>query len=232
MYQMMLSSSQLEAIQQFDTCTIANAIERFKVRLRNEGFTRPGLRCVTKGAARLLGYAATSKVRSSNPPMTGTVYVDRTDWWTNMSHLPVPRIAVIQDVDFPPGRGACMGEVHAAILKALGCNGVVTNGAVRDVPAISELDFPMFAPMVGVSHAYAHSTDFGQPVEILGLQVHAGDLLYADCHGVVSIPMEIAAELPEVAARVRSKEQRIVQVCLSPGFSTEKLLKEIRSDEK
>jgi biotin carboxyl carrier protein len=32
---------------QFDTCTIANAIEHFKVRLRNEGFTRPGLRCVT-----------------------------------------------------------------------------------------------------------------------------------------------------------------------------------------
>ena len=68
----MLSSSQLESILQFDTCTIANAIEHFKVRLRNEGFTHPGLRCVTKGATRLLGYAATSKVRSSNPPMTGT----------------------------------------------------------------------------------------------------------------------------------------------------------------
>jgi len=228
----MLSSSQLEAIHQFDTCTIANAIERFKVRLRNEGFTRPGLRCVTKGATRLLGYAATSKVRSSNPPMTGAPYVDRTEWWTNMGRLPVPRIAVIQDMDSPPGRGACMGEVHAAILKALHCTGVITNGAVRDVPAISELEFPMFAPMVGVSHAYTHSTDFGQPVEIFGLQVRAGDLLYADCHGVVSIPLDIAAEVPEAAARIRSKEQRIVQVCLSPSFSTEKLLNELRSDEQ
>src|ERR1035438_4437945 len=124
----MLSSSQLEAIQQFDTCTIANAIERFKVRLRNEGFTRPGLRCVTKGATRLLGYAATSKVRSSNPPMTGALYLDRTDWWTNIEPLPAPRVAVIQDMDSPAGRGACMGEVHAAILKALRCTGVITNG--------------------------------------------------------------------------------------------------------
>jgi len=77
-----------------------------------------------------------------------------------------------------------------------------------------------------------HVLDYGQPVEILGLQVHAGDLLFADCHGVVSIPMEIAAELPVVAARIRSKERRIVQLCLSPGFSTENLLKEIRSDEQ
>jgi 4-hydroxy-4-methyl-2-oxoglutarate aldolase len=227
----MLSSTQLEAIQQFDTCTIANAIEHFKVRLRSDGFTRPGLRCVTKGATRLLGYAATSRVRSSNPPMTGAAFLDRTEWWSNVETLPIPRVAVIQDMD-PSPRGACMGEVHAAILKALNFAGVITNGPVRDIPALSELDFPVFAPFLSVSHAYMHVLDYGQPVEILGLQVHAGDLLFADCHGVVSIPMEIAAELPVVAARIRSKERRIVQLCLSPGFSTENLLKEIRSDEQ
>jgi 4-hydroxy-4-methyl-2-oxoglutarate aldolase len=228
----MLSPSQLEAIQQFDTCTIANAIEQFRVRLRNQGFTRPGLRCVTNGAASVLGYAATSRVRSSSPPMTGTAYIERTDWWANIDRLPVPRIAVIQDIDHAPGGGACVGEVHAAILKALHCTGVITNGAVRDLPAVSKLDFPMFAPFVTVSHAYMHSVDYGEPVEILGLQIRAGDLLYADCHGVVSIPLDIAAELPEAAARIRSKEQRIVQVCMSPDFSTEKLLNAIRSDQQ
>src|ERR1035441_3370871 len=61
----------LEAIRQFDTCTIANAIEHFRVRLRNEGFTRPGLRSVTGGAPRLIGYAATCRMRSADPPMSG-----------------------------------------------------------------------------------------------------------------------------------------------------------------
>ena len=226
----MLTSSQLKAIRQFDTCTIANAIEEFGVRLRNEGFTRPGLRCVTDSNACVLGYAATSKVRLANPPMTGGVHFDRTDWWENMGSVPEPRIAVIQDLDAAPANGACVGEVHAAILKALRCIGVITNGAVRDIPAVCELGFPMFAGSVAVSHAYMHSVDRGQPVEIFGLRIRAGDLLYADCHGVVSIPLEIAADLPEAAARIRSKEQRIVQVCLSPDFSTEELLKEIRSD--
>jgi 4-hydroxy-4-methyl-2-oxoglutarate aldolase len=228
----MLSPAQLEAIQQFDTCTIANAIEQFGVRLRNEGFTRPGLRCVTSGSARLLGYASTSRVRSSDPPMKGKAYLDRTDWWDAIGRLPQPRIAVIQDVDPEPGGGACLGEVHAAILKALCCDGAITNGAVRDLPAVSKLKFPLFAPFVTVSHSYMHLVDYGEPVEIFGLKVRAGDLLYADCHGVISIPLEIAAELPAAAARIQAKERKIVQVCLSTDFSTEKLLKVIRSEQQ
>jgi 4-hydroxy-4-methyl-2-oxoglutarate aldolase len=228
----MLASAQLEALQRFDTCTIANAIEQFGVRLRNQGFTRPGLHCLTPGSTRVLGYAATSRVRSSDPPITGGAYLDRTDWWALIDRLPRPRIAVIQDVGPEPGLGACVGEVHAAILKALHCNGVITNGAVRDLPAVSKLKFPMFAPFVTVSHSYMHMVDYGEPVEILGLKVRAGDLLYADCHGVISIPLDIAADLPEAAARIRDKEQRIVQVCLSPDFSTEKLLSAIRSNHQ
>jgi 4-hydroxy-4-methyl-2-oxoglutarate aldolase len=227
----MLSASQLEAIQEFDTCTIANAIEQFGVRLRNEGFTRPGLRCVTHGNVRLLGYAATSRALFSNPSVTGAPYVERTEWWTDIQSIAQPRIAVIQDIDSEPGTGAAVGEVHAAILKALHCAGLVTNGAVRDVPAVSRLGFPMFAPMLAVSHSYMNLVDYGGPVEIFGLKIKAGDLLYADCHGVVSIPLEIAGELPAAAARIRKKEQQIVQVCLSPDFSTERLLNAIRNDD-
>jgi 4-hydroxy-4-methyl-2-oxoglutarate aldolase len=210
---------------------IANAIEQFDVRLRNVGFTRPGLRCVTQGGARLLGYASTSKVRTSDPPVTGRAYLDRTDWWDSVGRLPAPRIAVIQDVDPTPGSGACLGEVHAAILKALGCGGAITNGAVRDVPAVSNLNFPLFAPFVTASHSYMHIVDYGEPVEIFGLKIQTGDLLYADCHGVISIPLEIAPQLPEAAARIQAKERKIIDFCLSPDFSTETLVKLLGSEQ-
>jgi regulator of RNase E activity RraA len=68
------------------------------------------------------------------------------------------------------------------------------------------------------------------PVEIFGLRIRPGDLLYADCHGVISIPLEIAAELPEVAGEIRAQEARIIDVCLSPDFSPEKLLDVIKYD--
>jgi hypothetical protein len=40
-----LSGDQIETFRQFDTCTIANAMEKFQIRLRNEGYTpaRPDL---------------------------------------------------------------------------------------------------------------------------------------------------------------------------------------------
>jgi 4-hydroxy-4-methyl-2-oxoglutarate aldolase len=226
-----LLPEQRDAIRQFDTCTIANAIERFGVRLRNEGFTRPGLHCVTGGFPRLLGYAATSTIRSADPPLTGSFYLDRTDWWAAIEQLPVPRIAVIQDIDEYSGLGSALGEIHAAILKAFHCDGAITNGAVRDVEKIAELAFPAFASSVSVSHSYRHMVGYGSPVEIFGLRIQNGSLLSADCHGVISIPLEIAGDLPRVAAEIRDKERRIVDICQSPNFSPERLLEAIKSTQ-
>jgi len=220
----------LDAIRQFDTCTVANAIERFKIRLRNEGFTRPGLRCVTGGSPRLLGYAATCRVRAADPPMSGESYIGRTDWWAEIGNLPVPRIAVIQDLDATALGASTVGEVHAAILKAFRCEGAITNGAVRDVPGVSRMQFPMFASAVSVSHAYTHMVDYGTPVDILGLPIRLGDLLYADCHGVLSIPLEIAPRIPEMAAAIRAQEQEIIDLCQSSEFSVEKLLKAVQTE--
>ncbi|HXA49824.1 MAG TPA: RraA family protein [Candidatus Acidoferrum sp.] len=216
-----------DAFRQFDTCTIANAIERFRVRLRNEGFTRPGLHCVTGGSPRFAGYAATFRVRSAEPPMSGGAYLDRPDWWQAIAQLPTPRIAVIQDLDAPAG-GSVIGEVHAAILKAFACEGAITNGAVRDVPAVSQMSFPMLAATLSVSHAYMHIVEFGAPVDLFGLPVRAGDLLYADVHGVVSIPLDLAERVPGVASEIHAEEQAIIELCQSPGFSAEKLLKAVR----
>ncbi len=216
-------------LRQYDSCTIANAIERCGVRLRNEGFTRPGLHCVTTGAHQLLGYAATCRVRSSNPPMTGRYHLDRTDWWSAIQTLPAPRVAVIEDLE-PEALGSAVGEVHAAILKAFQCEGVITNGAVRDIPGVSRMQFPMFARHAAVSHSYTHIVDYGTPVEIFGLKIQSGDLVMADCHGAILIPIDIAEEVSRVAAEIRAEDRRIIEFCQSPEFSPEKLLEVIQAN--
>jgi len=223
-----LSAAELDAIRQFDTCAISNAIEEFGVRLRNEGYTRPGLRCLFPEVAPMLGYAVTARVKTSNPPPTGPRYYDRTDWWDLMLARPAPHVAVIQDIDEARGIGASVGEVHASILRALGCAGVVTNGSVRDLPAVRAMRFPMFACHLSVSHAYLHMVDFGQPVEVRGLKIQSGDLLYGDCHGVLSIPHEIAGDVAAKAAELLKRERTVIDLCRSPEFTIERLRNAVR----
>src|SRR5215467_392424 len=111
-----VGGEQVEALRQFDTCTLSNAMEEFKIRLRNEGYTRPGLLCRTGVFAPSVGFAATCRVKAAEPPLTGgSYYFDRTDWCSAIESLPAPRIAVIEDLDSSPGAGACVGEVHAAM---------------------------------------------------------------------------------------------------------------------
>lgn len=218
-----LSAEQLAGLQRLDTPSVSNAIESFGTRLRNEGYTDPGIRCMTPGPTPLVGYAITARIRTSNPPKDGHPYVDRTDWWECFQHHPAPRIVVVQDVDEHPGTGAFMGGVHAAILRALGCAGVITNGAVRDLPALQKDGFHVFAASLAVSHAFAHIVEFSQPVEIGGLTIHPGDLLHADMHGVLTIPHEIAAQIPARAESIAARERQVLDLCHSPDFSLERL---------
>lgn len=218
-----LNSEQLEILRRLDACTLANAIETFHTRLRNEGFADSSIHCKFPALPPMLGYAATVKIRGSEPPTSESNYPDRTDWWDYVLSLPAPRVVVVQDVANKVGLGSLLGAVHVNILHALGCVGAVTNGAVRDLPAAEKLDFPLFAGSVSVSHAYIHIVEFGTPVEIGGLKIQSGELLHGDLHGVQSIPPGIAAQIPLAAAKIIEREQELIALCQSKNFSLEKL---------
>jgi 4-hydroxy-4-methyl-2-oxoglutarate aldolase len=218
-----LLEEELHALRRLDTCTVSDAIETFNVRLRNAGFADSRIRCIFEDFAPLVGYAATARLRTDEPPIAGRMYHDRTGWWNSILQVPVPRIAVIEDMDQPPGAGAFLGDMHAAILMAVGCIGYVTNGAVRELPRVRKLGFQMFAGNVAVSHAYAHIFDFGATIEVGGLEVHAGELLHGDQHGLLSIPEEIASKIPAEAARLLEREERVIDFCRSNKFSLEAL---------
>lgn len=219
----LLTEEKLDALRQFDTCMVANAVETFNVRLRNTGFTDGSIQCIFPDAPPLVGYAFTARLRSGEPPITGATYHHRADLWNRILEAPAPRILVLEDMDHPPGRGAFVGDMHAAILKALGCIGYVTNGAVRELPSVWSLGVQLFAGSVAVSHAYAHIFDVGAAVTIGGLEVRSGNLLHGDRHGVLTIPAEIAATVADVAGKLQRAEQKVIDFCRSSAFSVPKL---------
>jgi 4-hydroxy-4-methyl-2-oxoglutarate aldolase len=218
-----LTSEQLDILRRLDACTLANAIETFHTRLRNEGFADSSIHCRFPAFPPMLGCAATVKIRGSAPPTAESNYPDRTDWWDYVLSLPAPRVVVVQDVATKVGLGSLLGAVHVNILNALGCTGAVTNGAVRDLPAAEKLGFQLFAGSVSVSHTYVHIVEFGTPVEIGGLKIRSGDLIHGDLHGVQTIPPDIAAKIPLAAAEIIARDQELITLCQSKDFSLEKL---------
>ncbi len=225
-------NADLERIRGLDTCTVSNAIERFNVRLRNEGFVAGAVRCRFPNLAPMLGYAVTGRIRSSTPPMSGRCYYDRMDFWNYVETMPRPRVLVLQDVDHTPGFGAFVGEIHATIGLALGCVGYVTNGAVRDLPAVRAMGFHLFSGSVAVSHAYAHLIEFGESVEIGGLKISPGDLVHGDRHGVQTIPLELVGQIAEEAARIHDEERELMEFCRSPRFSMQGLAERLEKVSK
>jgi 4-hydroxy-4-methyl-2-oxoglutarate aldolase len=219
-----LNEEEFRELQALDSCSVANAIERFHLQLRNEGYTEGGLTCQFPEMESMLGYAFTLQVRSYAPPTKRRAYdFENTQWWDELLKLPKPRILVVQDMDRHPGTGALVGEVHAEILKALGCIGVVTNGAVRDVDRVKPLHFHMYSATLSVSHSYSHIVHSGGHVQIGGLELSPGDLLHGDRHGIIRVPRELASRIPKTAAALRQKEAEIAAFCKSPGFSVEEL---------
>ena len=151
------------------------------------------------------------------------------DWWNYVASLPEPRVIVLQDADPKPGVGAFVGEIHAVIGAALQCIGCVTNGAVRDLPAVEAMGFKLFAGSIAVSHSYAHIVEFGEPVEIGGLKIQSGDLIHGDRHGVLTIPPAVAGAIPGEASKIIQEERQLIQFCRSSQFSLLELGERIRS---
>jgi len=218
-----LEPSVLAELRQLDSCLVANAIETFGVRMRNAGFSDSSIHCLFENAAPMVGYAATARMRTAEPPMEGDSYYYRLDWLDYFSSIPFPRVLVLEDLDAHPGLGAFIGDVHANILHAMGCIGVVTNGAVRDVDKAQELKLQMFAHNVSVSHSFAHILDFGGPARIGAMEVRSGDVLHGDRHGVQTIPFEIAPRISDVAQRIKEEEQELIRLSRSNDFSVEEL---------
>jgi 4-hydroxy-4-methyl-2-oxoglutarate aldolase len=217
-------------LEAFDSCSIANAVDTFKVRLSNEGFTGSGIACRTEILTPMVGVALTMKVRSADPSMKPAYYLEQPDWWERIEDAPSPRVLLIEDTDAKPGRGSLVGPVHACIIKALGFVGVVTTGAIRGTRKFTEIGLHAFSANVSPSHAFSHVVEIGGPIMIAGMQIRPGEIIHGDRDGIVSIPADLADRVPDVARRVMERERKVCDYCNSSGFSRSNLRDKISAD--
>ena len=133
---------------------------------------------------------------------------------------------MIQDIDGPDvGYGAFWGEVQSNVHKALGCLGVITDGSIRDIPQWAP-GFQALAGSIGPSHAWVHAESFGGEVRVAGMTVRSDDLIHADRHGAIVIPLDIAAENARCRRTLRPPRDADPRDRAQPRISALEKLKE------
>jgi 4-hydroxy-4-methyl-2-oxoglutarate aldolase len=116
------------------------------------------------------------------------------------------------------------GEVLAEASLARGVLGLVIDGSVRDVEAMQEIGFPVFAAgtaLPGTAKAVGGSV--GEPIEVRGAHIATGDAVIADVSGVVAIPAAAVADVHERAQARSDKERGMIEE-LGKGATTLELL--------
>jgi regulator of RNase E activity RraA len=210
----MVSESQFAFLRSIDTPTVCNLIEIVAPERRGAGYTAVHLHCPFPDLAPMVGFAKTVTIRARDR-VSGPSYMQkRMDYLDYVAAEPRPSIVLIQDLDEPPGYGAFWGEVQTNVHKALGCLGTVTNGSIRDIPAVA-LDFQMLAGSIAPSHAYVHVVEFGAPVTIHGMGAQSGDLVHADRHGAVIVPPDKIDAMRGALDGLMKQEQRIIAAAKS-----------------
>jgi 4-hydroxy-4-methyl-2-oxoglutarate aldolase len=108
------------------------------------------------------------------------------------------------------GRIAPWGELLTTASIARGATGCVTDGLVRDTNAIRQLEFPVFHGGIGPldSKGRGEVCALDVPLEIAGVTVNPGDLVFGDADGVVVVPQPIGRQTVERALEKVEGEDR------------------------
>ena len=198
-----------ELLSQASTATITTQL--FKRGIRNAFMY--GLRPLNPEQARFAGEAVTLRYIPAREDLD---VVEAFDDYDHPQRLAVETCEAGQVLVMDcreQGRAASAGEILLTRLMRRGAAGVVTDGSLRDSPAIARLGLPSFAAGVSATTNLAlhHAVDIQVPIGCAGVPVFPGDLIVGDPEGVVCVPRHLVQEIAAPAAEQERLERFILE---------------------
>ena len=130
---------------------------------------------------------------------------------------------------------SCWGGILANGAKLKGVNGLVVDGAVRDLDDCIEAGFNVYArgTVVATARGRIMEESTNCMVQFCGVQVRPGDIAFGDKSGVVIVPQERIDDVINKAEQLFNKEEAMVAAMKSgksamevdSEFNYEKMLK-------
>jgi regulator of RNase E activity RraA len=206
----MITPEILTELGKYDTPTVCNVIELFRIRPDTVGYMNNRVQAVFQDLPPIVGFASTATCRTAVSPAGGGTYTKLSAHIERFEELSGPPIVVFQDLD-QPSAAATFGEIMCTTYQAFGALGLITNGPGRDIEQVHALRFPIFTDGTCCSHGYFHGIDAHVPIHMGGIPVLPDDLLHADVNGITTIPKEIAADVAWACAEFVAAEKGMLE---------------------
>jgi regulator of RNase E activity RraA len=167
-----------------------------------------GLHPINRSAVTVCGNAVTVKVRAGD----------------NLLIHKALQILEPGDVLVVDGEGditrALVGEIMMTIAKTNGAVGFVIDGAIRDVEAFEEHQFPCWARGVNLRGPYKDGPGtINTAITVGGMLVNPGDIILGDSDGVVAITPSYAQEIAVLAKNKVKQEHEMIQSILNRSYN-------------
>jgi len=126
-------------------------------------------------------------------------------------------------------RCAYWGELLTATARTRGAVGAVVNGFHRDTPKMLEQNWPVFSRgrFGQDSSVRTQVTDFRCAIEIGGVWIEPGDLVFGDLDGVVVVPKKVQGEVIEKSLE-KARKENVVRKAIEAGMSSTAALKKYK----
>lgn len=196
-----LSADAIEALNTVSTATLT-------VQLRRHGIANTFVRGLrpTRPGMRMLGYAHTLRYV---PLREDILKADRAELNAQKRAVETigPGEVLVMDAREQPFAGT-IGDILAARVLARGGTGIVTDGGMRDSPAVAQLEIPAWyqgphAATLGLIH---YPLEVNVPIACGGTFVVPGDVMVGDAEGVIVLPAALAERVAHDAVEQESRE--------------------------
>lgn len=184
------------------TATIVSQLQRRGIRSTFLNGLKP-----IKDGQRMLGYAHTLRYVPMREDLQATLGAGVNAQRRAIESMATDEVLMIEARNEPDA--GTIGDIFAMRSLHLGAAGVVTDGALRDTPAIRRLG-------IAVYHRSSHAStlnrlhlplDHQVPIACAGVTVFPGDIIVGDGEGVVVIPAALAVEVAADSARQEVEEE-------------------------
>jgi 3-hexulose-6-phosphate synthase len=140
-----------------------------------------------------------------------TVKTQQDDWGTSLKAVETVKEGEIVFICCDGDEVGVWGELFSKYAQKKGVQSTVIYGAMRDVEAVKQLNYPVFSRSI-VPHAGTPRAE-GEihiPLECGGVTINNGDWVFGDDGGVVVVAEEILQKVISEAVKIKKNEDEIL----------------------